>query len=284
MGTRTRRAAVAALALAVSGTALAADPPYPMGGRVYNTVENGWLTYECTPPENGLLTCSFVQTSIRQKTNAEEAAKQLAIATDGWPKSLAAEYGTTVSALYDSPKWKEQCAMADSALQMVDGQTPSDSTPETKRAFARMMPLMRKDLKAQFAAMKQSCQSRTLDGLKQFMELGLEQEQRTCEVGTNDFKQTFKPVYSADGKFQSWNVADTAPSGDCGFINLSRFVPVNEHGGTTYLWRYYARRVTTNPQSDLVLVKCKNFEEREYLYDWSPQTISLQCDYIKDGL
>lgn len=279
MGTRTRGAAVAVLSLAVSGAALAADPPYPTSGRVHNTVENGWLTYECVPPERGLLTCSFVQTSFRQKTTPDEAAKRLAEDTKDLAAITAKEYKTTEAGIYDSSQWKELCSAAQQIERLLDGKAAGKTPQGHSVAMGRMSPLHKRDARAWATAIGQSCTGRNLDGLKQAIALSLDQDQRTCIVGTNPFTQTFKPQYSGN-TFQAWVVADSTPLGDCGVINVSRLVP----GKESWQWRYYARKVVTNPTADAVLMKCSDLDEKEYLYDWPEQGIPLQCDYIKPGL
>lgn len=112
MGTRTRGAAVAALALAVTGTALAADPPFPMTGRLYDTVENGWTTYECDPPEHGLLTCRFTQIKVMRQTTDAEAAKQKATL----PAQIAKEFEADKS----GEQWKQVCEMAPDLAAMAN--------------------------------------------------------------------------------------------------------------------------------------------------------------------
>lgn len=262
--------------------AMAKEPPYSLGGRVYNTVENGWLTYECSPPERDLLTCDFVQISIRQRLSAADAAKRLAKETQDWPDALAKEMKTTPEKIYESSDWKGLCDMAQQGLAALSG---SPSTDEMQKAVSRMSPIARRDFAAQMSAMNQACKTRKLDYVKQFMALGIDVEQRTCQISTNPFRQVFKAVYASDGTFNSWNVADTTPTGDCGTINLSRLVPVPEKsGGNPYFWRYMARKVITNPESSMLLMQCKDLDEREYLYDWKKQNIALHCDYIEDGL
>lgn len=284
MSITTRELTAAALALAVSGAALAAEPPYPMSGRVYNTIENGWLTYECTPPERGLLTCAFVQTSFRQQLKPDEAAKRLTEETKDLAASLAKDYKTTPAGIYDNPQWKELCGLAEKILAILDGEAPADTPPEALRNFNRSSTIKKKDMRTWATAMGQSCATRNLDGMKRAIAQSLDQEQRTCIVGTNPFTQTFKAQY-AGNTFQSWVVAESTPQGDCGVINVSRLAPaIIKAGEKPYFWRYYARKVVTNPNADMVLMKCSDLDEKEYLYDWQEQSVPLQCDYIKPGL
>lgn len=266
-------AAVALLVLAMLDTALAADPPFPVAGRLYDTVENGWTNYECDPPEGGLLTCRFTQIKVMRQTSGEDAVKQKAV--------MAAEITKGVSA----EQWKDSCSLAPDLSAIGTGQVPENATAEIKRLAERATPVMRKDMAAQAAALNEACQAHSTSALKRFAELGIEAKERTCEVLTNPYTQIFRAQFNAHGSLSSWSIADTTPQGDCGFINLSRFVPVIERPGEApYLWQYYARRVTSNRQATSVLGKCSDFEEREILHDWRRQTIFLQCDYIEGGL
>lgn len=272
-------AVATALALATPGTALAADPPFPTAGRVHNTVENGWLSYDCDPPKNGLLTCTFVQTSFRQKTKASEAAERLSEETKDMAASLASEYNVPQASIYDSPRWKELCSAAKQIQNLLGGSATSKTRSADGVAIGKMTSLQKRDAQAWAKAIDQSCTNQNLDGMKQAIALALDQDQRTCIVGTNPFTQSFRAQYSGDD-FQSWVVADSTPAGDCGVINVSRLVP----GGESWQWRYFARKVVTNPTAELMLLKCGDLDEKEYLYDWPEQGIPLQCDYIKPGL
>lgn len=272
MGTKTLGAAAAVLALAIPGTALAADPPFPLLGKVHDTVENGWMTYDCDLPEGGLLTCRFTQIKIMRQTSTEDAAKKKA--------TLAADITDGVS----TEEWSALCELAAQLSNIGAGQAPANATAQTRRAVERATPVMRRDATAQAAALTEACQTRSTGALQRFFDLGVGLTERTCVVNTNSFTQTFRAHFNTDGSFASWNIADTRPQGDCGFIQLSRFVPVmDKPGQKPYLWQYYARRVTSNRQATSMLGKCSDFEEFETLYDWISQPIFLQCDYVEAG-
>ena len=262
-----------------SGQAHSAEIPIPTSGMVYNTVDNGWLTYECDPPTQGLLTCSFVQTSIRQQLKPADTQARLTRETADLAASLAKDYGTRPAGIYDSAKWQELCALSGQVTDLANGKLGAGAPPEAVRSMARMSSRQKEDMRLWAAALGRSCASRTLDGLKDAISLSLGQEERTCRIGTNPFKQTFKAQYS-QGIFQSWIVADSTPSGDCGLINVSRLVP----GANSWEWRYFARKVVTNPTGSQMLLKCSDLDQLEYEYDWKEQSIPLVCDYIKPGI
>lgn len=255
---------------------LAADLPFPSSGRVYNTVESGWLSYDCSAPQNGLLTCTFVQTGVRQQLKPDDARKRLSKETAGLEASLAKEYKSTPGRMFDSPEWKELCAMSSDVTRALRGEKTANAPTAMMQSLEKMGAREKQDMLRWSEAVARSCTTRTLDGMKDALSQSLDQEQRTCLIRTNPFSQTFKPQFS-NGVFQSWIIADSTPAGECGLINVSRLVP----GKESWQWRYYARKVVTNPSANVLLMSCSDLDQAEYLYDASPQPIHLQCDYIK---
>lgn len=262
-------------ALAAAETLYAADLPFPGNGRVYNTEESGWLNFECSPPSDGLLTCTFLQTGIRQQTKPDEARRRVAKEAAELEASLAKDYKTSPAGIYDTPQWKELCATATDLSNALQGK-PAARIESGLLSLEKIGAKERQDLLQWSSLITSSCASRSLDGMKSAIALSLDQEQRTCLIRSYQFSQTFKPQLS-NGDFKAWIVADTEPAGDCGLINVSRLVP----GKESWEWRYYARKVVTNPSSNVLLISCADLDEKEYLYDWMPQPVNLQCDYIK---
>lgn len=266
---------LAGLLLPVAFGAVAAGPPHPFTGRVFNTVDKGWLNYECQLPVNGLMTCEFTQVSVRRSLKLEEIDGRLAEDLKGWMADLKKPSGDL----------KEFCEAMSGLDDLLDGKDVPGAAVEVKQSLSAMEEFERRDLKSTTAAAGELCSDPTEDAVRRFIRLTLETQSRTCEIGVNPFKQTFHAVFASDGKFISWNVADTTPQGDCGLIQLSRFEPVVEKPGEKpYFWRYYARKAIANPQAkSLGVMACSDFDQGEYLYDWKQQTLALQCDYIKAG-
>lgn len=263
-------------AFAASDAISAADLPFPTAGRVYNTVESGWLSYDCSPPTNGLLTCSFVQTGIRQKIKPDEASRKFGKEAAELEASLAKNYKDSPGGMFDTSEWKELCAMTVDIASVLQGKPPANASAATLQQIEKMGVREKRDMLQWSEAVTRSCNSRTLDGMKDALSQSLDQEQRTCLIRTNPFSQTFKPQLS-NGVFQAWIVADSTSAGECGLINVSRLVP----GKESWEWRYYARKVVTNPSANLLLMSCGDLDQGEYLYDWAPQPVHIQCDYIK---
>ncbi|WP_313207295.1 hypothetical protein [Stenotrophomonas sp.] len=255
---------------------LAADLPFPTSGRVYNTAESGWLSYDCSAPKNGLMTCSFVQTGVRQQLKPDEARKRFSKEAADLEASLAKDYKGAPGRMFDSPEWKELCTMSTDITRALRGEPATSSPAAMLQSLEKMGHREKQDMLRWSEAVARSCSSRNLDGMKDALTQSLDQEQRTCLIRTNPFSQTFKPQFS-NSVFQAWIVADSNPAGECGLINVSRLVP----GKDSWQWRYYARKIVTNPSADLLLMSCGDLDQAEYLYDASPQPIHLQCDYIK---
>ena len=255
-----------------AASALATDAP--LNGTLHNTRDNGWLSFECDPVEDERLACLMTQVMIRKKLQAADVEAKYQEAIKG------------IEAKKDDPSLKELCAMASGAIELIRGDGPGTGLPaEARDAFSKLNVMQRKDMEQQFGALKETCSAKNLDGMRRFVRLGIEKESRTCLVSTNRFEQVFRPVKDLDGKLLSWTVADTAPQGDCGFVQMSRFRPSDPEGKSNYtLWQYVAKRATSNPEGNYILGSCKDFEEVETVYDWNKKEVALQCDYLEHSV
>ena len=127
----------------------------------------------------------------------------------------------------NDPSLKELCVMASGAVEFIRGEGPGTGLPpEARDAFSKLNAMQRKDMEQQFGALKETCSTKNLDGMRRFVRLGIEKDSRTCLVSTNRFEQVFRPVKDLDGKLLSWTVADTAPQGDCVSFKCPAFVQV----------------------------------------------------------
>ena len=258
--------------LVASAGAVAADAP--LIGTVHNTKDNGWLTYECDPVEDERLTCTMTQVMIRKKLNTSE---------------LEAKYQEAIKGIEAETKGKnfaETCKLAEGVVDVMRGGPGTGLPPEAKQSIQKFNAMQRRDMEQQFSAVLEACKTKNLDGVRRFIRLGLEQDARTCTVSTNRFEQTFRPVTDLDGKLTSWIVADTTPQGDCGFVQMSRFIPDDKPlGGKIFLWKYIGKRATSNPEGQTLLgISCKGWDESETVYDWQEKPIPLQCDYIEHSI
>ena len=244
----------------------------PMIGTVHNTKDRGWISYECGDIEDDHLTCTLTQVMVRKKLNQSE---------------LEAKYQETIKGLetqQNDPSMKELCTMAAGAMDLMQGGSGAGLPPEMNQAFQGFNAMQRRDMEQQFSALLETCRTRSLEGLRRFLRLAVEKDARTCLVSTNRFEQTFRPVKDYEGKLISWTVANTLPQGDCGFVQMSRFVPDDNKplAGKIYLWKYIGKRATSNPEGKtLIGTSCREWDESETVYSWQPKEIPLQCDYIE---
>lgn len=257
------------LLLAATAGAVAMDAP--KYGTVHNTRDKGWITYECGDVEDERLTCTLTQVMVRKKLK---------------PAELEAKYQEAIRGIDDQkndPALKELCTMAAGAVDLMQGGPGKGLPPEAKQTFQGFNAMQRRDLEQQFSAVLDSCRTKDMDGMRRFFRLGLEKDLRTCLVSTNRFVQTFRPVRDYDGKLTSWTVADTSPQGDCGFVQMSRFVSDDKPlTGKVWLWKYIGKRATSNPEGQTILgTSCKEWDESETVYGWQQKEIPLQCDYIE---
>lgn len=269
--------------LSVSSYALAGERPTL--GLLHNTKDNGSLRFECEGQATGLLRCDFVQLAVRRKLEPAEVEARLEGLTKGWPDSLAKEYGVPPDRIMESKQMVELCKLAKDVVSAYSGSTSTtDLPPEAVASFLQHNSLQRKDISEQMSAILESCIARNLDGFKKSLRLGLIKDSHTCKVSVNPFQQTFRPVPDAKG-IVTWVVADQTPSGECGFVQLSRFRPAPGVDKKLGFWQYVAKRATANPEATSPLQSsCGEWDESETLYDWKPKEIALQCDYIEPSV
>lgn len=276
-GDKKMRLIFGGIVLVMAASAAATDAP--VVGTVHNTRDNGWLTYECGAVEDERLNCTLTQLSVRKKLN---------------PSEIEAKYQAALKQLEtekNEPEMKELCVMYAGMLDLLNGGSgevlpPEFNGAEMKEAFKGSNAMQRRDMGQQFSAALETCRTKNMDGMRRMIRLGLEKDTRTCLVSTNRFEQSFRPVKDNGGKLLSWTIADTSPQGDCGFVQMSRFIPEKtEPGRTQYLWKYVAKRATSNPEGQTMLgISCKGWEEVETVYDWLSKEIPLQCDYIEHSV
>jgi hypothetical protein len=245
------RLVIGGMLLAITATAMALDAP--VAGTVHNTRDNGWLSYECTPVEHERLTCTLTQVSVRKKL---------------LPSEVEAKYQSQTKQL-DSEKndleMKELCALSSAMIDLLQGGSgkglPTEvDVPALKEKFKGLNDMQRTDIEQEYSAAMETCRTKNMDGMKRMVRLGLEKDTRTCLVSTNRFEQTFRPIHGNDGKLLSWAVADTNPQGDCGFVQMSRFIPeYTKAGDTVFLWKYLAKRATSNPEGK----RCSGFHAKD---------------------
>jgi hypothetical protein len=271
-------AVVAAFSCGAVAT-LAADLPTPWAGVAYNTKDKGWITYECHSAEGELITCDFVQVKIRLKLLPSEVEQAFQKALKAEPQ-LTRTDPKAVAAFFAGKEMVELCDIARTYTALSEGRAVSNK--EMADGYRKMTPDQRKDAAKQLGPVVESCATSSLDGLRKLVRTGFEKDARTCLVATNPFTQVLRPVKDDAGKLLAWQVADTQPQGDCGFVQMSRFRPAErEADGGVLFWQYVGKRATSNPEGKWMLGSCQDWDESETVYDWKGDAIPLQCDAIE---
>lgn len=260
-----RRRVLAACGVWLLGvtSVLAADET-PSVGLLYNTKETHSLVYRCQQDRDATLDCEFIQTAIRKKAKPEELASKLEQARKEFRGGI---------------KWSaDECKSYSQMVDVLEGR----KKPPKEEGLKEMTDKQKKDALAFGKALSDFCRSGTEESYLKIASLAHDKDTRTCKVGSNPFKQTFKFVQDFVSGSDSW-VTQGTPEGPCGIVQLCRFESERTKDSKLVFWKYIARKAITNPKGSLLLpgVSCKDLDEGEYLYDWRAKEHSLGCDYIE---
>lgn len=249
---------------------------YPTTGLVFNTRENSSITYICELNANKRLECEFNQTSVRKAAKPEEWVEELKKAEKSYVE--------------DVKKPRDDCKLFTATQEVLLGRKkPEDITNgptwADKAEFIKKMRSMseaeKKDLSGDIAPLVEYCNAPTKENYINLWRSGFDKQLRTCSVGSNAFKQIFKWVVDDSKEGGAW-IVDSTASGPCGVVQLSRFEPVRTETTKLTFWRYIARKAITNPNGNILLAKCKDFDESEYIYDWkNERNNKLNCTYVE---
>ena len=245
---------------------------YPTVGSVYGLKENKHIKYFCTKGSANTLACDFEMTNVRLKLKQTEYDKKL---KEGIAQALD-EYEK------DSPKKdKEKCKQIknqmENIIKMYEGKIPlSEKAKITSDYLKQLKPQHIKDMKVlSNTVIKMQCNP-TKDVWKALPKNQLDKDLRTCLVGTQTWKQTFKKTGN------SW-VNNVGAQGTCGTIDISRFVRGEGIYGKGF-WNYISEKKVINKSEDsrAGLVKCSDFDEEAYEYIWNNgDEFPISCDYIE---
>lgn len=254
----------ALIILSISGTAHSLEE-HPTTGILRNTIEASSLTYDCKLTESLILECEFVQVALRNLKSQSEADIQ---------------YKKKVNEKID---WKKEvnpkdCFAVSEYLESIVGTKPA--TEEQLRLIKMMSNTEKQDLTLLFKAYTKVCKTKNAEDLHAVQKLYLDKEVRSCNISTNKFSQSFQLVSDGD-KSKVW-VVRGEPFGECGLVQLSRFVPAHSKTGEINFWNYVAKKIVTNKNGKTEWgISCKDFDENEYEYAWQSKVWTKGCDYIE---
>lgn len=236
----------------------------PTVGLLYNTKETHSLTYRCVNRESNLLDCEFTQSSVRRLTSPENLPEKLIKAKEEYNKNPI-----KFSA--------EEC---DSYRQMIEIFDGKRKAPKSEK-LSQMSATEKRDGAKLGRDLVAFCDKADESNYLNIVRNSHDREMRTCKVSSQTFKQSFQPAPQFSGEMPVW-IAKSAPDGECGIVQLSRFESEKFNKSTYLYWKYIARKAVTNPNGTTSFgIACKGFDENEYVYDWREKEHQLGCDYIK---
>jgi hypothetical protein len=246
---------------------------YPMNGNLYGIKENKHIKYFCNKDSSNILSCDFEMTNVRPKLIQKEYEKKL---KKGIAQALD-EYEKYPPKTIDEESCKKEKNQLDEMIKIYEGKKlPSEKTTISLMYLKQLKPHHIKDLKLQLDAYIKSQCNPSKDVWRSFPKIELDIDLRTCLVGTQTWKQTFKKTGN------SW-VNNAGAQGSCGIIDMSRFVKAdNSYKGG--FWNYISEKKVINKSgnSDIGLMKCLDFDEEESEFVWNNrENIPISCDYIE---
>jgi len=235
----------------------------PSTGLLYNTKEAHSLTYRCKQNLDNFLDCEFSQTAVRKKAKPDDLNSKLHRAREEF------RAGVKMSA--------DECKMNKDINDIFEGRKTHPKEEDLKE----ITEMQKKDLLRVTKSMMEFCKSKTEESFLNFARMIHEIDTRTCQVSSNTYKQSFRFVQDHLSNAGAW-VAQSAPEGPCGIVQLSRFESERFKDSKLVLWKYLARKAITNPQGSFFPgASCKGLDESEYIYDWRSKEHSLGCDYVE---
>lgn len=116
------------------------------------------------------------------------------------------------------------------------------------------------------------CSNRTVENLRNVLDILSERERQSCRLMFNKYAQTFKKVSE-----QMW-VVESDPSGTCGLINTSHFFLADP---ALPVWEYSASKIVKNKVGTTEMgLACSDLDESTILYTWR-ESIRTDCTFIK---
>jgi hypothetical protein len=252
-----RKAVLMLLHAAMCGGVIADE--HPTVGLLFHATDSSSLTYYCTRNQDEKLTCEFVQTLVSKKAKTEELEKVIKNARESYKSEVKKPHASCK----ELPEWTE----------IAEGRKAPPDASVTLNA------IQKRDLKTFVKVYGDLCKTETEEAYLNLVRYGHNKDMRTCRIGSNSFSHTFKYVKDSGSGAGAW-VAQGAPSGSCGIVQLSRFELQESDGYKN--WNYIARKAITNPGGKFELgVSCKELDQGEYLYSWRRHENALGCDYIE---
>lgn len=252
------------ISLLCAASALAEEAP--SSGIVYNTKEANFLVYFCEKSRDNSLDCEFTQTRLRKEAKPEELKARLDAARKAFPTSKELT--------------PESCKEQKDFVELLQGRKKAPNK-EQQDYLKNISDLEKNDVLKIMDAITAACNSKSEESYLNVVRIGFNKDIRTCVLSSNTYKQSFRLVLDPVSGARSW-VTKGDPSGPCGIVQLSRFVPEKLKDSKLTSWKYIAKKAVTNRQGLLMPgMACTDLDEDEYIFDWRSKEHAPGCDYIK---
>lgn len=239
----------------------------PSSGIVYSTKWATSLVYFCEKNRDSFLDCEFKQTLIRKKARPENLEAHLDEARKQFPKELT-ESCEAINYFKD-------------IAEVLHGRKKVPKNENLRDYLKNMSDLEKRDTAKVMDAIIASCHSKSEKSFLEVSRISFDIETRTCIVGSHTYKLSFRLILDPVSRARSW-VARGDPSGPCGVVQLSRFVPENLSDSQFTFWKYIGKKAVTNKQGLFMPgLACKDLDEEEDVFDWKSKQHALGCDYIE---
>lgn len=278
-----------------SSNVIAAES-YPTMGLLYNTKEDSSLTYDCTKKSETQMTCDFIQVAVRKESKPEKLGDVITKAKAGYAEAVKElENGKDKDSYYLKSMFEAMIGVynGQKTPEIAYEELPKEiygekgKTAKSKQAFIESMNNIKEGEKQdrlreieaalKFVNDKDEASYIAVEKIKH------QKATRSCRVISFPFTQTFKRIAGNKNNPDGTWVNDSPPSGECGVVQLNRFEKSYSSSGDFSFWVYISRKAVTNPKGEGgALLKCTDFDEAEYLYDWEQKRPEyFGCDYIK---
>lgn len=258
-----RSAATTLIWWSLCGGVANAGEATPRIGFVFNKIEAGFMTYECTPTKDSEIICKFTSASVSKVANPSDWFNR--------QKKAAAEFKAE---RLDNPV--KFCEQNREMKEKFDSHIAQLRSGDLKIDGARLQDYEITFIKRLIDASIKFCDNPSVANFVEIDKINFEKELNTCRVFSNSFSHKFRKLSDSD----TWVVADQ-PSGDCGVINVSRFE--KDEFNKIAFWNYYSRKVVTRKIAQTGALSCSNIDETEYYYTWSSKERAMDCKFVKFG-
>jgi hypothetical protein len=236
----------------------------PFQDSLYGMTTGDYITYRCTPPQGGQLSCSFQRVEMRKERLAGAAEREERIAALQQEEAS----GRGLATIAD-------CTMLPALLSGIRSGKPPEGIDRDRfvREFTGKTEAEMKDILEGMENLSRICARPTRENLARMVDIEEAHKRRTCRIFMIDFEVTFSRGSTAN----VWT-STSEPSGPCGEMTV-KILDRDAKPGFANFWRFKTRNLVTNKTG----LRCSDIQEREDVYEYEAHSIYRGCEYIKYG-